>query len=74
MSVDSARPQRNNRATAIAVGTRAPSFLLPAGQGPEVGLEDYRARRHPLVWFTKGIACPLGRRQMVQIVKFHCPG
>jgi peroxiredoxin len=56
---------------AVAVGTRAPSFRLPSGQGSEVGLEDYRARSHALVWFTKGIACPFCRRQMVQIGKLY---
>lgn len=64
-------PERNNRPMAVVVGTRAPSFRLPSGQGPEVGLEDYRARRHALVWFTKGIACPFCRRQMVQIGKLY---
>jgi len=55
----------------VAVGTRAPSFRLLSGQGPEVGLDDYRGRRHALVWFTKGIACPFCRRQMAQIGKLH---
>ena len=55
----------------VVVGTLAPSFRLPSGQGPEIGLEDYRARTHALVWFTKGIACPFCRRQMVQIGKLH---
>jgi peroxiredoxin len=71
MSVDSGRAGRNNRLMAVVVGTLAPSFRLPSGQGPEIGLEDYRARSHALVWFTKGIACPFCRRQMVQMGKLY---
>jgi len=56
---------------AVVVGKLAPSFRLPSGQGPEIGLEDYRARNHALVWFTKGIACPFCRRQMVQIGRLY---
>ena len=52
-------------------GTRAPSFRLPSGQGQEIGLEDYRAKSHVLVWFTKGIACPFCRRQMAQMGRLH---
>ncbi len=66
-----ARPERNNRVVPIAVGALAPLFRLLSAQGPEVGLEDYRTRSHVLVWFTKGIACPFCRRQMVQVAKLY---
>ncbi len=56
---------------AVAVGTRAPSFRLVSAQGSEIGLEDYHGKSNALVWFTKGIACPFCRRQMVKVGKLH---
>src|SRR6266511_265054 len=55
----------------ISVGQMAPSFRLPSGQGPEVGLEDYRGRKHVIVWFTKGMACPFCRQQMSQLARAY---
>ena len=69
--VDSAGPRQNNSVMAAVVGTRPPSFRLPSGLGAETGLEDYHSRCAVLVWFTKGIACPFCRRQMVQIGKLY---
>jgi peroxiredoxin len=40
--------------TPPAVGTRAPSFRLPAAQGTEIALEDYRGRS-VVLWFSKGL-------------------
>lgn len=37
------------------VGTPAPAFRLPAGDGHEVALEDYRRKRHVILWFSKGL-------------------
>jgi peroxiredoxin len=53
----------------ITVGQMAPSFRLPSGQGPEVGLDDYRGEKHVIVWFTKGMACPFCRQQMSQLAR-----
>ena len=55
----------------VAVGQMAPSFRLPSGQGPEVALEDYRGRKHVIVWFTKGMACPFCRQQMSQLARSY---
>jgi peroxiredoxin len=51
------------------IGQVAPSFRLPSGQGPEIGPEDFRGRRHVIVWFTKGMACPFCRQKMSQIAR-----
>ena len=53
----------------ITIGQPAPAFRLPSGQGPEVGLEDYRDRKNVIVWFTKGMACPFCRQQMSQLAR-----
>ena len=55
----------------ITVGQMAPSFRLPSGQGPEVGLDDYRGQKHVILWFTKGMACPFCRQQMSQLARAH---
>ena len=36
------------------IGLPAPLFRLPAAQGTEVGLEDYRGRS-VVLWFSKGL-------------------
>jgi peroxiredoxin len=38
-----------------AVGTPAPDFRLTSAQGAEVALQDYRDRRHVILWFSKGL-------------------
>ena len=53
----------------IAVGQQAPSFRLPAGQGGQIGLDDYRGRSSVIVWFTKGMACPFCRSHMSQLAR-----
>lgn len=53
----------------VHAGQVPPSFRLPSGQGPEVGLEDYRGRKNLIVWFTKGMACPFCRTQMSQLAR-----
>lgn len=52
---------------AVSVGTIAPSFQLRGAHGRDVALEDYRGRRHVVVWFSKGMACPFCRHQMSQL-------
>jgi peroxiredoxin len=51
----------------IEIGQLAPSFRLPSGQGPTVGLDEYRGRKRVLLWFTKGMGCPFCRSQMSQL-------
>jgi peroxiredoxin len=46
------------------VGKAAPDFRLPAAQGGEMGLADFRGRESVVVWFTKGMACPFCRQHM----------
>ena len=53
----------------VEVGQQAPAFRLPAGQGGEIGLADYRGRSNVVVWFTKGMACPFCRTQMSQFAR-----
>lgn len=53
----------------VQPGQVPPSFRLPSGQGPEVGLEDYRGRKNLIVWFTKAMACPFCRTQMSQLAR-----
>lgn len=51
------------------VGSPAPPLRLPSAQGPDIGLADYAGRRHVIVWFTKGLACPFCRRQTSQLAR-----
>jgi peroxiredoxin len=39
----------------LTVGTPAPGFRLPAADGGEVTLADYRGKQHVVVWFSKGL-------------------
>ena len=55
----------------ITVGQPAPSLRLPSAQGPEIGLEDYRGKKHVIVWFTKGMGCPFCRSQMSQLARVY---
>lgn len=40
--------------TVLPAGTPAPPFRLPAAQGRDVALEDYRGS-NVIVWFTRGL-------------------
>ncbi len=51
----------------MEIGSTAPDFRLPSAQGPDICLGDFRGRRNVIVWFTKGLACPFCRRQMVEL-------
>ncbi len=55
--------------SSVAIGQVPPPFRLPAGQGGEIGLDDYRGKRHVIVWFTKGMACPFCRQHMSQLLR-----
>ena len=51
------------------IGEPARSFRLPAAQGGEIGLDDFKGRRAVVLWFTKGMACPFCRQQMSQLAR-----
>lgn len=51
------------------IGEPARSFRLPAAQGGEVGLGDFKGRKAVVLWFTKGMACPFCRQQMSQLAR-----
>src|SRR4051812_14524022 len=51
------------------IGQRAPALRLPAAQGGEIALDDYRGARSVVLWFTKGMACPFCRQQMSQLAR-----
>jgi peroxiredoxin len=51
------------------IGEPAPALRLPAAQGGEISLDDYRGRRAVVLWFTKGMACPFCRQQMSQLAR-----
>jgi peroxiredoxin len=55
--------------TMAQIGQIPPAFRLPAGQGGELGPEDYRGRNHLIVWFSKGMACPFCRTKMSQLAR-----
>jgi peroxiredoxin len=55
----------------IRVGDAPPPFRLPSGQGPEIGVEDYRGRSKLVVWFTKGFGCAFCRAHMAQMVRSY---
>lgn len=49
----------------------APSFVLDLANGKPVALEDLWRRDHLLLWFSRGLACPFCRRQMVQLAQIY---
>jgi peroxiredoxin len=53
----------------LSIGQEAPPFRLPSGQGPEVGLDDFVGRTHPILFFAKGMACGFCRQQMSQLAR-----
>jgi peroxiredoxin len=55
----------------LTVGTPAPAFRLPSGQGPEVALETFRGKKNVVVWFTKGMGCPFCRAQMSRLARIY---
>jgi peroxiredoxin len=55
--------------TTPRVGEPARPLRLPAAQGGEVGLDDYRDRQAVIVWFTKGMACPFCRQKASQLAR-----
>jgi peroxiredoxin len=55
--------------SAIEIGQRAPSFRLPAAQGGEVGVDDYRGRTNLILFFAKGMGCGFCRQKMSQLAR-----
>jgi peroxiredoxin len=53
----------------IGVGTRAPAFRLPSGQGLDVALDEYVGRCAVILLFAKGMACGFCRQQMSQLAR-----
>src|ERR1051325_11332489 len=53
------------------IGETARSFRLPAAQGGEIALDDYKGRNAVIVWFTKGMACVFCRQQMSQLARAY---
>jgi peroxiredoxin len=51
------------------IGEQAPPFRLPAAQGGEIGLDDFKGRKSLVLWFTKGMACAFCRQQMSQLAR-----
>lgn len=54
---------------AIEIGQKAPEFRLPAAQGGEVGVDDYRGRSNVILFFAKGMACGFCRQKMSQLAR-----
>ena len=55
----------------LKLGEPARPFTLPAAQGGEVSLEDYKGRHSVVLWFTKGMACVFCRQQMSQLSRAY---
>lgn len=55
--------------SAIQIGQKAPSFRLPAAQGGEVGVDDYRGRSNLILFFAKGMGCGFCRQKMSQLAR-----
>jgi peroxiredoxin Q/BCP len=53
------------------LGEPARPFRLPAAQGGEIGLDDFKGRQSVVVWFTKGMACVFCRQQMSQLLRAY---
>jgi peroxiredoxin len=50
-------------------GRPAPQFRLPAADGREIALADCLARGPTIVWFSRGLACPICRRHRTQLAR-----
>lgn len=50
-------------------GRLAPDFRLQAADGREIALVDCLARGPAIVWFSRGLSCPICRRQRAQLTR-----
>jgi peroxiredoxin len=48
------------------LGKQAPDFLLPTADKREVALSDIVSRGPAIVWFSRGLGCPICRRHRAQ--------
>ncbi len=64
-------PPNEERTLGLRVGEAAPAFRLPAGEGGEVALEEFRGRRNLVVWFNKGMACAFCRQSISQLARAY---
>ena len=55
----------------VTIGTEAPPFRLPSATGQEISLGDLRGKKHAIIWFTKGMACPFCRQKMSQLARVY---
>lgn len=51
--------------------TPAPDFTLEVANGPAVTLSERWRDGFLLLWFSRGLACPFCRRQIVQLSRAH---
>lgn len=49
----------------------APSFMLQLANGDPVTLKDLWLEHHLVLWFSRGLVCPVCRRQMVQLAQIY---
>jgi peroxiredoxin len=54
-------------ATNDLVGQQAPDFRLPTADKGEISLSDCLSRGHAVVWFSRGLGCPVCRRHRAQL-------
>lgn len=50
---------------------KAPDFTLEVANGDQLVLSDIWKDSHLLLWFSRGLACPFCRRQIIQMTKIH---
>ena len=53
-SCDSRNGGAGTKTDTLREGDRAPNFVLPAANGPEVSLEEFRGRKAALLYFSMG--------------------
>ena len=49
------------------VGQQAPEFRLPTADQGEIALSECLSRGHAVVWFSRGLGCPVCRRNRAQL-------
>jgi putative peptide zinc metalloprotease protein len=49
------------------VGQQAPDFRLPTADKGEIALSECLSRGHTVVWFSRGLGCPVCRRNRAQL-------
>ena len=49
------------------IGQQAPDFRLPTADKGEIALSETLSRAHAVVWFSRGLGCPVCRRHRAQL-------